>query len=400
MTSALCSCMTSVLTYETYKSVVVRSWPLGIMYRLAQLIIISYFVGYVFLYEKAYQVADTNIESSVTTKVKGFGKLDNAVMDVADYIYPPQGEGTFSIITKIIETDNQFQGRCPESEKEFNCSSNADCIQHLGSVQADGMITGECNTTAGYCEIEGWCPAEDDKVKMKPMPEFVNFTIYIKNSIRFPLFNVTRGNFNSTKDTKTCKYDKIEDPFCPIFQVDYILNETRQNVTTLADMGGEIGIIIQWRCNLDHDVNFCVPKYSFSQLDAPFQNAKLSKGYNFRFAKYYKTEDGTDYRRLHKAFAIRFDVIVTGTARKFSLIPTVINVITAVTSVGMGTVLCDLILLHCSKRAQYYKEKKYEEVSEEQINESLTPKPGSQLSVRRGNSSCNDSGAISLSTNF
>uniref|UniRef100_A0A3B3XJZ2 Uncharacterized protein n=1 Tax=Poecilia mexicana TaxID=48701 RepID=A0A3B3XJZ2_9TELE len=325
MNSALCSCMTSILTYETYKSVVVRSWPLGIVYRLAQLIIISYFVGYVFLYEKAYQVADTNIESSVTTKVKGFGKLDNAVMDVADYIYPPQGEGAFSIITKIIETDNQFQGRCPE--KEFNC-----------------MITGECNTTAGYCEIEGWCPAEDDKVKIKPMPEFVNFTIYIKNSIRFPLFNVTRGNFNSTKDIKTCKYDKIEDPFCPIFQVDYILNETRQNVTMLAEKGGEIGIIIQWRCNLDHDVNFCVPKYSFSQLDAPFQNAKLSKGYNFRFAKYYKTEDGTDYRRLHKVFAIRFDVIVTGTVSY------------------LGTVLCDLILLHCSKRAQYYKEKKYEEV--------------------------------------
>uniref|UniRef100_A0A3B3THV7 P2X purinoceptor n=1 Tax=Poecilia latipinna TaxID=48699 RepID=A0A3B3THV7_9TELE len=356
MTSALCSCMTSVLTYETYKSVVVRSWPLGIMYRLAQLIIISYFVGYVFLYEKAYQVADTNIESSVTTKVKGFGKLDNAVMDVADYIYPPQGEGTFSIITKIIETDNQFQGRCPEV---WNISD---------------MYFPNLDKALIYL-IEGWCPAEDDKVKMKPMPEFVNFTIYIKNSIRFPLFNVTRGNFNSTKDTKTCKYDKIEDPFCPIFQVDYILNETRQNVTTLADMGGEIGIIIQWRCNLDHDVNFCVPKYSFSQLDAPFQNAKLSKGYNFRFAKYYKTEDGTDYRRLHKAFAIRFDVIVTGTARKFSLIPTVINVITAVTSVGMGTVLCDLILLHCSKRAQYYKEKKYEEVLYEETAAAMTLEP-------------------------
>ncbi|XP_008419148.1 P2X purinoceptor 3a [Poecilia reticulata] len=354
MTSALCSCMTSILTYETYKSVVVRSWPLGIIHRLLQLLIISYFVGYVFLHEKAYQVADTNIESSVVTKVKGFGKLNNAVMDVADYIYPPQGEGVFSIITKIIETDNQFQGRCSE-------------VWNISDI--------------------------------KPMPEFVNFTIYIKNSIRFPFFNVTRGNFNSTKDIRTCKYDKIRDPLCPIFQVDYILNETRQNVTQLADKGGEIGIIIQWRCNLDHDVNFCVPKYSFSKLDAPFQNSNLSKGYNFRFSKYYKTEGGTDYRRLHKAFAIRFDVIVTGTARKFSLIPTVINVIAAVTSVGMGTVFCDLILLHCSKRSQYYKAKKFEEVSEEQIHESLTPKPGSQLSVRRGNSSCNDSGAVSLATN-
>ncbi|XP_023184039.1 P2X purinoceptor 3-like isoform X2 [Xiphophorus maculatus] len=373
MTSALCSCLTSILTYETYKSVVVRSWPLGIVYRLMQLIIISYFVGYVFLYERAYQVADTATESSVITKVKGFGRLNNAVMDVADYIYPPQGEGVFSIITKIIKTDNQFQGRCSETEKEFNCSTNADCLQHLGSVQADGIITGACNTSAGYCEIEGWCPAEDDKVDIE--------------------------NFPSTKSIKNCTYDKNTDPFCPIFRVGYILDETQQNVTLLADKGGEIGINIEWRCNLDHNVNSCVPTYSFSKLDAPFQNASLSKGYNFRFAKYYKTEDGTDYRCLHKAFAVRFDVMVTGIARKFSLIPTVINVITAVTSVGMGTVLCDLILLHCSKGAQYYKEKKFEEVSEEQIHESLTLKPGSQLSIRRGNSSCNDSGAVSLSTN-
>lgn len=46
--------------------------------------------SYVFLYERAYQVADTATESSVITKVKGFGRLNNAVMDVADYIYPPQ----------------------------------------------------------------------------------------------------------------------------------------------------------------------------------------------------------------------------------------------------------------------------------------------------------------------
>lgn len=31
-----------------------------------------------------------------------------------------------------------------------------------------------------------------------------------------------------------------------------------------------------------------------------------------RFAKYYKTENGTDYRTLIKAYAIRFDVLVNG----------------------------------------------------------------------------------------
>lgn len=31
-----------------------------------------------------------------------------------------------------------------------------------------------------------------------------------------------------------------------------------------------------------------------------------------RFAKYYKMENGTDYRTLVKAYAIRFDVLVNG----------------------------------------------------------------------------------------
>lgn len=46
--------------------------------------------SWVFLWEKAYQVRDTAIESSVMTKVKGFGVYNNRVMDVADYVTPTQ----------------------------------------------------------------------------------------------------------------------------------------------------------------------------------------------------------------------------------------------------------------------------------------------------------------------
>jgi hypothetical protein len=35
-------------------------------------------------------VRDTAIESSVVTKVKGFGRYANRVMDVSDYVTPPQ----------------------------------------------------------------------------------------------------------------------------------------------------------------------------------------------------------------------------------------------------------------------------------------------------------------------
>ena len=45
--------------------------------------------------------------------------------------------------------------------------------------------------------------------------------------------------------------------------------------------GGVIGIHIHWECNLDYDVSYCVPVYSFSRIDS--KNAKIAKGLNFRF---------------------------------------------------------------------------------------------------------------------
>ncbi|XP_043541510.1 P2X purinoceptor 3-like, partial [Chiloscyllium plagiosum] len=82
-------------TYETPKSVVVKSWTVGIINRVMQLLIITYFIGWVFIHEKAYQTKETRIESTVITKVKGFGRtqLPNGlekVMDVAEYVIPPQ----------------------------------------------------------------------------------------------------------------------------------------------------------------------------------------------------------------------------------------------------------------------------------------------------------------------
>uniref|UniRef100_A0A8C2XTL0 P2X purinoceptor n=1 Tax=Cyclopterus lumpus TaxID=8103 RepID=A0A8C2XTL0_CYCLU len=393
---SMVGCITDFFTYETTKSVVVKSWFVGIVNRIVQLLIISYFVGWVFIHEKSYQVKDTGIESSVMTKVKGFGDLNGQVMDVADYVFPQQVCGAR---TNISMTFDSFSTLRFPVEKGFNCSNNDDCKKHLGSVLSNGMITGVCLNSyngTGHCEIYGWCPAEDDNVYIKPMMDVVKFTIFIKNSVRFPLFNVTRGNFISTmtsSDIKKCTYHPEKNPFCPIFRVEDVLNITRQNQTAL---GGEIGINIEWKCNLDWGLEYCLPKYSFTRLDAPFVKNAVSSGYNFRFAKYFMTENGTEFRTLHKAYAIRFDVMVTGIAGKFNTVQTLIHLVAAFTSVGLGTVLCDIILLNFLKGADQYKAKKFEEVSMAQIEASLSQSPDSQLSLKQGIKSSYDSGAISL----
>ncbi|KAM6953364.1 P2X purinoceptor 3a [Aplochiton taeniatus] len=388
-------------TYETTKSVVVKSWSVGIINRVVQLLIITYFVCYVFLHQKAYQLSDTGIESSVMTKVKGYGYLNNEVMDVADYVAPTQGAAVFCVITRMITTENQTQGICPESDSKFACSTDADCKQHFGNNRANGVITGECQngTKGGQCLIAGWCPAEVD-IDNNTTMDVQNFTIFIKNSIRFPMFNVTRGNFPSwlsDHTIKNCHYDPVNNSYCPIFRVGDVLRYSGQDLSSISVTGGEIGINIEWKCDLDRSMEKCQPKYSFTRLDAAFKKHSATKGYNFRFAKYFR-DNGMEYRTLHKAFAIRFDILVTGTAGKFNPVPTLINLVAAFTSVGLGTVLCDVILLNFLKGADQYKAKKFEEVSDSQISAFLSQN-GSQLSIKpeEKNSRLNDSGTISLS---
>lgn len=392
--------------YETAKSVVVKSWSVGIINRIVQLLIILYFICWVFMHEKAHQLRDTGIESAVMTKVKGLGNFNDRVMDVADYVIPSQGASSFSIITNMVVTANQTQGYCPEIEKKFSCTSDGDCEKKIGLNIGNGMITGKCLNDNGTsndtwrCEIQGWCPAEDDTISGKPMHEVENFTIFIKNSIRFPLFGVARGNFPSSLNRsyiQSCNYDPVRHPFCPIFKVGDILKHLNQSLENITKIGGEIGININWKCNLDYDEENCNPKYFFTRLDAAFEHSSVSKGYNFRFAKYYQSEDGTEYRTLHKAYAIRFEIIVSGNAGKFNVVPFLINLVAAFTSVGLATVFCDIILLNFHKGADEYKAKKFEEVS------GVVPESGSnilykgsQVSIKALEKNSNDSGTFSI----
>uniref|UniRef100_A0A8C9QRJ4 P2X purinoceptor n=1 Tax=Scleropages formosus TaxID=113540 RepID=A0A8C9QRJ4_SCLFO len=358
------ACIASFFSYETTKSVVVKSWTLGLINRIVQLLILAYFIGWVFLHEKAYQVQDTAIESSVVTKVKGSGVYNKTIMDITDLVSPPQGSSVFSIITNMIITEDQKQDHCPEVSSARADPSTRGPSGHIR------IMTGRCvnssNSVDSFCEVKGWCPTENDTVTT-PIMEVENFTIFIKNNIRFPMFGFAKGNLQPdiTQDfLKTCSFHTQDNIYCPIFKVGDVLRFAQQDFYSIAKHGGVVAIKIGWVCDLDKSEEFCNPSYSFVRLD---KKNNVSKGYNFRYAKYYKAENGTKYRTLIKAIAIRFDVIVYGAARKFNVIPTLINIVAALTSVGLGTVLCDIILLNFLKGAQQYKAKKFEEVEEEEL---------------------------------
>ncbi|KAM4637128.1 P2X purinoceptor 3 [Discoglossus pictus] len=383
-------CVTDFFTYETTKSVVVKSWTIGIINRAVQLLIITYFVCWVFLHEKAYQTRDSSIESSVMTKVKGIGRYSDRIMDVADYVTPPQGSSIFVILTKLIKTENQVQDFCTETETKYKCFEDIDCNKNKPT--GNGYLTGHC--IKQFCQIQGWCPTENDTVEVPILMEAVDFTIFVKNSVRFPLFNFEKGNL---PDNLRCLYHPIKNPLCPIFRLGDMINLAGQNFSQLARNGGVLGIKIGWLCDLDQSWDLCIPQYSFTRLDGVSQKSTQSPGYNFRFARYYMHPNGSEFRTLIKAFGIRIDVIVYGNAGKFNIIPTLINIVAAFTSVGVGTVLCDIILLNFLKGADQYKAKKFEEVSDS------TPSLGSQiyksdqtLTGRGDEKRSTDSGAYSI----
>ncbi|XP_066057909.1 P2X purinoceptor 5 isoform X2 [Chamaea fasciata] len=332
--------------------------------------------GWVFVVKKGYQDTDTSLQSSVITKLKGVAftntsELGERLWDVADYVIPPQGESVFFVMTNLIVTPNQRQATCPESASipDALCDEDTDCLEGKAVVAGNGVKTGRClkgrDSTRGTCEILAWCPVEKRYKPKKPLlGSAENFTVYIKNSIRFPKFKFSKMNVLATDNEsylKSCRYSQ-EHPYCPIFVLGNIVRWAGGDFQEMASEGGVIGIQIEWNCDLDKAPSECNPHYSFSRLDNKSAETSISSGYNFRFAKYYRDAEGVDYRTLIKAYGIRFDVMVNGKAGKFNIIPTIINISSGLALMGAGAFFCDLVLLYLIKKSNFYRGKKYEEV--------------------------------------
>ncbi|XP_028276750.1 P2X purinoceptor 1 isoform X2 [Parambassis ranga] len=365
--------------YETPRQVLVRNRRVGVVCRLIQLGVLAYIIGWVFIYEKGYQSTDTAI-SSVFTKMKGVGYTNTSgyerVWDVADYVFPSQGDSSFVVMTNYIITEGQMMGKCPELEGKHNCSSDSDC--EVGAFKR--QMTGVCVNSTKTCEVLAWCPVEDDHSIPDPplLMSAENYTLFIKNSVTFPLFGVKRSNLVESIDGDyigKCLYDPKKDPLCPIFKLGDIIKLSGFNFKTIAKEGGAIGIVVEWTCNLDMDIKQCEPEYHFHALygnPGEKEDVKASVGYNFRYAKHYM-EDKIQKRTLLKVFGIRFDIIVQSLARKFDIIPTLTAIGSGVGIFGVATVVCDLVLLYLLPKREFYKNMKfkYTDTPAQQDSESL-----------------------------
>ncbi|CAM9879785.1 unnamed protein product [Lampetra planeri] len=414
------SCCSGFLDYETPKSVVVKSRGLGVAYRIGQTLILAYFIGYVFVYQKAYQATDIVSEVSIITKVKGVaavgavGTETRRVWDVAEYVSPAQGSSSFAIITNVYVTPEQTLGNCPEwalpgklKKQSSLCSFNSGCPnRHLllfttSSSPLDfgstaGEKTGRCvpfDENVSTCEVNAWCPVEVEgkNVGKRLLRSAENFTILIKNNIRFSKFNIAKGNLPENMDKnflKSCHHHPKHNNLCPIFSLRDILKGAGQDFKSIGTNGGVLGVLIDWRCNFDFNASLCEPLYSFRRLDTVSKENPVGSGYNFRFAKHYVFPNGTEHRTLIKAYGVRIDILVSGQAGRFDIIPTIINLVAALTSVGVASIICDWVLLNIMRQRSVYRQSKFEEVtSSQQCKASMefSPSPSQTVVVTRVN---------------
>ncbi|XP_037679402.1 P2X purinoceptor 6 [Choloepus didactylus] len=253
---------------------------------------------------------------------------------------------------------------CPDPNTSLSCEKPLLPPPAFKDELLLGIKTGLCKEfvrTHRTCEIFSWCPVESSprlavSCPQKPLlAQAENFMLFIKITVIFSKFNFSKCNALETWDTsyfKQCCHHTLSRPPCPVFRVGDIVEAAGGVFKDLALLGGAVGIRVHWDCDVDPGGSECCPHYTFQLQET---------SYSFRTATHWWAAPGMEAWSLLKLHGIRFNVLVTGRARKFGLIPTAVTLGTGAAWLGVVTILCDLLLLYVDREARFYWRTKYEE---------------------------------------
>ncbi|KAK7476714.1 hypothetical protein BaRGS_00032051, partial [Batillaria attramentaria] len=310
-------------------------------------------------------------ESATTTKLRGvvftnfsdvYG-LNGRIWDAADYVIPPLENGAKFVMTNLVLTPGQRQGVCEEDPHlpDARCE-NTTCQPGEPVEDGHGVKTGRCVDStrlpgAKVCEVRAWCPVErDDNTTRTPTPAFLdskNFTLFIKNNVRFPKFN-KQSKVTTAEYVSKCRYDPNHAEHCPVFSLNTIVSLAGHSYDEVAEEGGVFQILITWNCKV-HDVDDCWPKYSFHRLDRG--DHKIFRGFHYRFADHSELADGTIVRTLYKAIGLRLIVTVEGWCSQFDSWKTIKTIGSALGFLTIASIITEqAVYLFGSK---FYGEQKY-----------------------------------------
>uniref|UniRef100_K7FGH9 P2X purinoceptor n=1 Tax=Pelodiscus sinensis TaxID=13735 RepID=K7FGH9_PELSI len=345
-------CFWEFWDYETPKVMVVKSRKLGVMYRGVQGLILFYFVWYVFIVQKGYQERETGPESSVVTKVsggagagiRGRGKTLYGGDPPPQYVYPQVCTCTAVHTCTCVYAPAQVWVRTCTGLGMHRCA-------YLHSVcSCKGMHLHRC------------VPAQPGKVCTCPgvhtCPGSGGLWVTWRSTWHVvPLHGGGRGEATlqlraclprgNVKDDQTgylsaCTFNETTALYCPIFRLGSIVEQAGENFTALAEQVGCAGD------PLPPGLPPPSPASGLAPVGPAWHLPPLHRGW--------------PYGTLRGQAGPRRQLPCPAGAGKFSLIPTIINLATALTSVGVGSFLCDWILLTFMNKNEVYSTCKFDQV--------------------------------------
>jgi cation transporter protein len=363
-------------TFTTVKVVKVPNTFIALINRILQLLIFAYIALYIVWWKKGYQEFQEPRGTSVI-KVKGVAKvIGNSTVpyiqantehlwDNTEYQLPPLENNAFFIATRQIVTYNQKEDKCASAldEKLFcNRSIPDTCQVNKITDNAFGFTTGNCvqsvqNASVNVCEISAWCPEEltDSVEYVVDKDEVRNFTVYLKTMVKFEFLDKPLRNVRD-KTNFTCRYDKVSDPYCPIFRIGYVIDGLNTNISALLHEGGLIEIRQDWTCDFDYSTNRCYPELTFNILQSG--DDQDSPGINYRYATKYRVND-TDYRILSKVYGLRFVVAISGRGGRFNIVNLFVAIGSGIGFMVIAGIVCDAIFMYIHKSREQYRQRKF-----------------------------------------
>jgi len=326
-----------ILYFDTVKLVTVHSVKLGAVHRGIQFAVILYIFIYSIWLQQGYQEYSA-LNGVLYSKVKGAAFTNDTTTgnityyDNNDLVIPPLEANAIFILTAFVTT-YQTRGTCVGSSNK--CKSDSDCPTNQFTPL--GIVLPECNTTAGYCMVEGWCPLEID--------DNANFTTYLQGmgTSDWTIFLRSSVNYFSFDVEETEPTDPVTSPTGQDLFV--LANMIPGNLNLCFQQGCIVNVDIDWTCNLD--LGNCAPTTTFTLSPG---------GFNYRTVTY--NLDQTE-RLLEKFYGVRFLIQITGTGGRFSFFRMIITIGSGAAFFTLATVITDFILLVVFTDKTHFSKKKY-----------------------------------------
>jgi len=333
-----------LLSYFTRQQVMFLDRKLGVSFYLIQLSIAAYIVGYMFIYQKGYQMTE-QAKGAVVTHAFGdayavsSGKSAERYFSTDELTYPGLENGNLFVATRQ-EIHKQKRGVCEDID--MPCTQDSDCTAW------EGGEFGQCSSN-GFCIEPAWCDAvEKEKPEIYQM-DTGNMQIWTRSIIQFVRIAPERVYTNEVDDSNP----KLGFNTFTVRELLMKCEPLPVRYEEVAELGAIIEIQFFWECNVKSK-DGCEPIIQARRLDTIFDPDNI--GFSFDYPEYIDE----DNRYNNKVRGIRLFFRTAGLGKKVSVAATINKASLGAALFTIAQVIADLLMTRVFRLKDKYKARKFE----------------------------------------